>query len=621
MSSYVWIIKYTAMKKPKIIIIATIAVLVVFLFLVVFFEYRQSPNQSLRDGLYVGTVNVSGLSTEEAMTKIQARYQKIETEGLSFNYGGDNFNLSATEVSFDADMASPNFHYNPDQIASALQNQSRPGPIRRWWWRLQGSPSVIIPASFSLEKNNIKDRLTEAFPASLNPAIDAAFTFTDKKIEISAERPGKAVDWEKLFQNIEEKLAALDNSPITIKTKTEYPAIYSRDLKGLEEEASTLSSASLKLNYKDKSWPVSREEISSWLSVEKEGEKLKLDFNSERVAKYLNEKIAPIINVAPQDPRFEIKDNKVSSWQLGTDGYELDATSSAQVIIETYKNKEVKDKNIELISKITPPAAAEDFDIKEIVGTGHSNFAGSPKNRRHNIAVGAAAVHGLVIRPGEEFSLITALGEIDAAAGYLPELVIKGDKTIPEYGGGLCQIGTTVFRAAIDSGLPITARRNHSYRVSYYEPAGTDAAIYDPSPDVRFINDTNRSILIQSRIEKDDIYFDFWGTKDGRLVTTTTPVVYNIVKPAPTKIIETEDLKPGEKKCTEKAHNGADAYFDYTVIYPEGATSSPLEQTRRFSSHYVPWQEVCLVGKTASSSAATSTASTTAPSTATSTAE
>ena len=240
---------------------------------------------------------------------------------------------------------------------------------------------------------------------------------------------------------------------------------------------------------------------------------------------------------------------------------------------------------------------------------------------RHNIAVGAAAVHGLVIRPGEEFSLVAALGEIDAAAGYLPELVIKGDKTIPEYGGGLCQIGTTVFRAAVGSGLPITARRNHSYRVSYYEPAGTDAAIYDPSPDVRFVNDTNRSILIQSRIEKDDVYFDFWGTKDGRLVTTTTPVVYNIVKPAPTKIIETEDLKPGEKKCTERAHNGADAYFDYTVIYPEGATSSPLEQTRRFSSHYVPWQEVCLVGKTASSSAATSTASTTIPSTATSTAE
>lgn len=604
------------MKKQKIIIIATISVFVVFLFLAIFFEYRQSPDKLLRNGLYVGNVNISGLSLEEAMLQIQARYQTIETEGLNFNYGEDEFNLGAIEVSFDADMASSNFHYSPDQIEIALQAQSRPGPIRRWWWHLQGRPSIVIPAAFSLEKNNIEDRLSEAFPDSLNPAVDAAFIFADEKIEISSERPGKNINWEELFQTIEQRLAALDNRPITVKTKTEYPAIYSRDLKGLEQEASVLSAAPLKLSFKDKSWPVSREEISSWLSVKKEGEKLKLDFNSDRVAKYLNEKIAPIINVAPQDPRFEIKDNKVSSWQLGADGYELDATSSAQIIIETYKDTEIGEKNVELISKITPPAEAEDFDIKEIVGTGHSNFAGSPKNRRHNIAIGAAAVHGLVIRPGEEFSLVSSLGEIDAASGYLPELVIKGNKTIPEYGGGLCQIGTTIFRTAINSGLPITERRNHSYRVSYYEPAGTDASIYDPSPDVRFVNDTNRSILIQSRIEKDDVYFDFWGTKDGRLVTTTTPVIYNIVKPAATKLIETEDLKPGEKKCTERAHNGADAYFDYTVIYPEGATSSPLEQTRRFSSHYVPWQEVCLIGKVASTTVATST-----DNTATSTAE
>ncbi len=101
-------------------------------------------------------------------------------------------------------------------------------------------------------------------------------------------------------------------------------------------------------------------------------------------------------------------------------------------------------------------------------------------------------------------------------------------------------------------------------------------------------------------------------------------MVYNIVKPPATKIIETDTLKPGEKKCTERAHNGADAYFDYTVIYPEGATTT-LEQTRRFKSHYVPWQEVCLVGKSASSSPATSTppvaTSTVATSTATTTTE
>ena len=80
-------------------------------------------------------------------------------------------------------------------------------------------------------------------------------------------------------------------------------------------------------------------------------------------------------------------------------------------------------------------------------------------------------------------------------AGYLPELVIKGDEIKPEIAGGLCQVGTTMFRAAMNSGLKITERQNHSLVVSYYNDLsngnpGTDATIYDPHPDFRFLNDT-----------------------------------------------------------------------------------------------------------------------------------
>jgi len=91
------------------------------------------------------------------------------------------------------------------------------------------------------------------------------------------------------------------------------------------------------------------------------------------------------------------------------------------------------------------------------------------------------------------------------------------------------------------------------------------------------------------------MYFDFWGTSDGRLSTTTYPVIYNIVRPGPTQIIETTDLKPGEKKCTERAHSGAEAYFDYFVTYNPG-TESENKVENRFYSKYVPWREVCLVG-------------------------
>ncbi len=188
------------------------------------------------------------------------------------------------------------------------------------------------------------------------------------------------------------------------------------------------------------------------------------------------------------------------------------------------------------------------------------------------------------------------LGAIDGAHGWLPELVIKGNETKPEYGGGLCQIGTTAFRGALNVGLPIVERRNHSYRVRYYEPAGTDATLYDPKPDFRFRNDMAHPVLINAYSSGTKVVFEFWGTKDGRVADPIKPRIFNIVQPPPMKLIETTDLPPGQKKCTESAHAGATAEFTYTVTYPNGEVKSEV-----FRSHYRPWQAVCLVGKAAGS--------------------
>jgi len=320
-----------------------------------------------------------------------------------------------------------------------------------------------------------------------------------------------------------------------------------------------------------------------------------LDFS--KFSAFLDEFIKPEINVDPVLPNFEFKDGRVVSFVPGADGLKLNYENSFSNLTEAFEKRNMADIFLEVeVEEIEKVDGINDLGIKEIIGTGHSNFAGSPVNRRHNIKVGASKLHGLIIKPDEEFSLVKALGETTKEAGYLPELVIKGNKTVPEYGGGLCQIATTMFRSALAVGLPITERRNHSYRVSYYEPAGTDATIYSPRPDLKFKNDTGNNILIQARFEgSNDIYFDFWGESDGRMATTTYPVIYNIVQPGPTQIIETTDLAPGEKKCTERAHSGAEAYFDYTVIYNyQLENENKIEQ--RIYSKYVPWREVCLVG-------------------------
>ncbi len=168
-----------------------------------------------------------------------------------------------------------------------------------------------------------------------------------------------------------------------------------------------------------------------------------------------------------------------------------------------------------------------DLKIDSLIGQGKSNFAGSPKNRRYNIAVGSAKFNNTIIPADKEFSFVEALGEVTEKAGYLPELVIKGNKTIPELGGGLCQISTTAFRAAIYAGLPILERKPHAYPVAYYNPQGMDATIYPPHPDLRFKNDTGGPILIQTKIDKNELTFNFFGVKQTRIIKVIGPNTYD----------------------------------------------------------------------------------------------
>lgn len=229
--------------------------------------------------------------------------------------------------------------------------------------------------------------------------------------------------------------------------------------------------------------------------------------------------------------------------------------------------------------------------IKELLGLGVSNFSGSPANRIHNIKTGASKLNGLLLAPGEEFKTIINLKPFDARGGYLPELVIKGTETIPEYGGGLCQVGTTLFRAAIDAGLPITERRPHRYDVSYYKPTGTDATIYDPHPDVRFINDTGNYILFQAYTSGYNLYVELWGVSDGRLVEKTDPIQYNYVYPPAAKYIDTTDLPKGVIKQKETPHIGVTGEFWWRVVYPDGKV-----YFKKWISKYSPWQQVFLRG-------------------------
>lgn len=243
-----------------------------------------------------------------------------------------------------------------------------------------------------------------------------------------------------------------------------------------------------------------------------------------------SEKLASSINQPTVEPILKIENNRVTEFTPPQNGRELDRFNSTIQIIEALQQGE---KTVPLVVKTTLPktplAKLNDFGITELIGRGESKFSGSPKNRRHNIRVGTERMKGVLIKPGEEFSFNQYLGPVDAESGFLPELVIRADKgTVPEFGGGLCQVSSTVFRAAMHAGLKINERRNHSYAVQYYAPQGTDATIYPGAADLRFTNDTGNYILIWPKFKTNDyLIFDFYGTRDGRQVVLDQPIQWD----------------------------------------------------------------------------------------------
>jgi len=250
---------------------------------------------------------------------------------------------------------------------------------------------------------------------------------------------------------------------------------------------------------------------------------------------------------APIAALFSMGNNgTVSAFAQSSDGGEVDIESSWSAFKNALASSSEENLSIPLSFTVIKPKItstnAETLGITQFLGEGRTSFAGSPKNRIFNIKRAIQQFQGVLVAPGEEFSFVKQLGEVDGEHGYLPELVIKRDKTEPEFGGGICQVSTTLFRAALNTGEKITARQNHAYPVSYYKPYGMDATVYIPKPDFKFRNNTPAHILLQVAIEGSELVFRFYGTIDGRSVSLDGPHILEHTPDGAMKTIFTQTV-------------------------------------------------------------------------------
>lgn len=271
----------------------------------------------------------------------------------------------------------------------------------------------------------------------------------------------------------------------------------------------------------------SAKQVALWFKTRSSGDQTLLQLRPGAIYDYLNVHISPRVNELGESSRFIRVDGNLHLIEGGRKGSIVDGVKTSLNIRAALV---AGTDSAALAMKEYRPGvfSASDFaklSFPHLLARGESNFAGSPRNRIHNIAVGVSKFDGLVLMPGEQFSFNQYLGDVDAVNGYVPELVIKENVTTPEYGGGICQVSTTAFRAALQAGFKLNQRRNHSYPVRYYGTPGYDATVYAPYTDLKFTNDTGQPAYLRAKVAGTKVLFEFYGTSDGRQVTINGPFV------------------------------------------------------------------------------------------------
>jgi len=476
-------------------------------------------------------------------------------------------------------------------------------------------------AEFSYNRGKLNSAILDIANKIYIPEKDATVTIDGLNLEVQPEQTGQKLD----FLNTQELvLKAFGNFKLNsqgnLKVNKLEPKVGKDDAANAKVQAEKLLKKNITLKVEKQTYTLEPKDIVSWLDfvalpvgqpeskklsqeevkeVGKNIEKkpiwtLAVKIDQDKVSAYVNS-ISSDIYQEPKDAKFQVQDGKVTTFQISQTGYKLDQEKAVKDIITAIKNGLLE---VTLSVKVTEPEISSSdpaqAGITELIGEGRTSWKGSPSNRIHNLSLGAEKISGTIVKPGEEFSTVKTIGEIGPSTGFLPELVIKNStQVVPDYGGGLCQVSTTLFRAIIYSGLKVTARTPHSFRVSYYEPpVGMDATIYDPAPDLKFVNDMATPILIWGIAGNNSLVFQMYGTKDGRQIDISDPVTYDYISPPGAVYTESDSMAPGEIRQVERALPGCSASFHYKVTAADGK----VLDNETFVSKYVALANSYLVG-------------------------
>lgn len=517
-------------KKGGLYLTGIVSVVAILIVLELHSHGRTFP------GMVIAGVDVGYIPVSQAAEKINSEVNTYLQQPAIFSFEGDTFEVSKQELGI---------MISADETAAqlAVSRFQEESPVRLLAASFMKSE---MPSVYAVKSDQVVNLLEDKLFLKDKRARNARFAFQeDGSLIVEPEKSGFAINRDKLMADISTNLDTLGTATINIEIEEENPIITAAELEKERDRLIGLLNKSIALNADDRSLsiklidhlhavhfkpvnmstqPVAMahanpvEEATVRIAIDKNGMK---DFLYENL-------IAEIERPTSPAKIYRNEEGKVIIEGKGEDGRSISQEDLVEALNEAV-NVGADTVEVPVVVDKAPLDISDDLKalgIEDLLATGHSAYYGSSAGRMYNIEYGASKYNGHLIAPGEEFSFNEILGPVDGANGFKIAKVIKQNKLELEYGGGICQVSTTLYRAALQAGLQITERRPHSWKVSYYGQSmghGLDATIYPGVVDLKFTNDTPGHLLIQSYIEDAEAYFKIYGTDDGRQTVLDGP--------------------------------------------------------------------------------------------------
>jgi vancomycin resistance protein YoaR len=559
-------------------------------------------------GVSVAGVDLSGLAPQNAAFKLSQNLTYPIGGKVVFKNGDKIWSAAPVQLGmvFDA-SASAQAAYGLGRGGGLLTALN--GQIRARGFGDDVAPVIIFD-------QRVAYKYLQGLAQEVNqPSVEASLHLDGASVVAQAGQSGRAVDVELTLNRLSGQLQSFRDGEVPLVIQELKPDV--TDVSAQAETARQILSQPLQLLLPNPQvgdpppWVYEAPVLANMITLQQvqdsAGTKLQLGLNPVMIRKMLAE-IADHVNQPAANPRFNFDE---ATGQLvllpGAEahskiGRSLDLEASATAITQALLAGQ---HSVALVIKETQPAVSENATAKELGitrllpnGVQTSYFWGSHAERVHNIQTAAARFDGVLVAPGETFSMGETLGDVSLDNGFTEALIIYGGHTIKGVGGGVCQVSTTLFRTVFQTGFPVVERVPHAYRVSYYEEtssgetnskyAGLDATVYFPLVDFKFTNDSAYWILMETSVDlgSQSLTWKFYSTYDGRTVQWDTTGPTNIV-PAPAALFK-ENPDVSHITQTDYAANGADVDVTRTVMKNGSAYFQD-----EFKTHYEPWQAVC----------------------------